>query len=190
MGEDFLFLGGIAMNINFLSDRANELHKEYLRQERLKYSILEKSIPKIVGKDMREISGMRLRDKDEILTLKCNILCHDIFFESFGKGYGSSSLIKSQFRSEASFFYEVSEYVKAARGDFLFISSSGAGVGVCIGDGRLILRLKNPVFVIDLCEHAYFLDYGFEREAYVKTALAHLNLSKLDKFCQTRIEKP
>lgn len=175
--------------MKFLSDRAVELHKEYLRQERLKYSILEKSIPKIVGKGIREISGMRLKEKDEIINLKCNILCHELFFESFGKGFESSYAVRAKFRTEASFFYEVSESAKSARGDFLFFCSSNGSVSVHIGEGRLISRLKNPVLVIDLCEHAYFLDYGFERDAYVKTALAHLKLSKLDNFCQRRIEK-
>ncbi|MGC8551999.1 MAG: superoxide dismutase [Phycisphaerae bacterium] len=37
-----------------------------------------------------------------------------------------------------------------------------------------------PLLAIDLYEHAYFLDYGNHRAAYIDAVLAHLNFSPVD----------
>ena len=39
--------------------------------------------------------------------------------------------------------------------------------------------LGEPIFAIDLCEHAYMLDYGFSRDEYLRRALGYLDLRKL-----------
>ena len=38
---------------------------------------------------------------------------------------------------------------------------------------------KQAVLAIDMCEHAYFLDYGFDRSAYVGQLLKFLDLSRI-----------
>ena len=45
---------------DFLSDMSIAQHKDYVRNMRLKYSILEKSIPNLAGKDISDIRRMRI----------------------------------------------------------------------------------------------------------------------------------
>ena len=42
-----------------------------------------------------------------------------------------------------------------------------------------------PRLAIDLCEHAYFIEYGFDKERYLEDLLRHLDLSRL-KSDETR----
>jgi len=61
----------------FLSETALNLHKEHLKKLKLQYSVFEKSKPEIIGKDISEISRLRIKDKAEIIKLSCDIRCHD-----------------------------------------------------------------------------------------------------------------
>ena len=40
-------------------------------------------------------------------------------------------------------------------------------------------RYAAPALAIDVCEHAYFMDYGFDRERYLVSALPYLNVAEL-----------
>ena len=49
--------------------------------------------------------------------------------------------------------------------------------------------MEKPLVAIDLAEHAYFGDYGFCREEYIKAAILHLDLSKISDFVKERRKK-
>jgi len=164
-----------------LSEDALNLHKEYLKKLKLKYSIFEKSFPEISGKSMREIWGMKLRERDEILSLLRNIKSHELYFESFDREFQSSEAVRRRFRTEASFLYELYEAAKAD-GDFLLVTVNSRGdIDYETLSGKSFLKTE-PVFALDLCEHAYFMDFGFEKEEYLKKILYRLNLKSLDKI--------
>ena len=164
-----------------LSEEALDLHKDYLKEMKLKYSICEKSIPEISGKSIIEISRMRIREREEIRALLSEILYHDVYFSSFGKEYQSSVAVKKRFRTEASFLYELHEVGKNAGDSFLLIYINKGRVDYAVAPKGSVLRVQ-PVLAIDLCEHAYFLDFGFDREEYLRKTLSFLNLNSLDKF--------
>jgi superoxide dismutase len=61
---------------------------------------------------------------------------------------------------------------------FVFVDEKGRPI---IIHSDNIKRVKNvPRLAVDISEHAYFLDYRFEREKYLRSAIANLNLSLLD----------
>ena len=167
------------MICNFLSERAIALHEDYLEKLKLRYSILEKSVPSIVGKEISEVQKMRVPYKDEIMSLKCNIICHEIFFSSFGRAHQSSKCIRGAFGSESGFLYEIYETVKETENSFAFINTKRGVPQISLGMPMDILRLSNVVLAIDLYEHTYFLDYGFDKCEYVRRMLAYLNLNKV-----------
>ena len=167
------------MICDFLSERSLSLHREYLKKLKLQYSILEKSVPCIVGKGLSDIQKMRVPYKEEILSLKCNITCHELFFDSFGAGNQTSKCIKQTFGSEAVFLYKIYEASKTVENCFAFVSMSRGIPRFFFGSPGMILKLLNPVLVIDLYEHAYFLDYGFDKEDYIRRLLPYLNLNKV-----------
>ena len=39
-----------------------------------------------------------------------------------------------------------------------------------------------PKLAIDISEHAYFLDYRFEKDKYIRSAISNLNISLLDNY--------
>lgn len=167
------------MICDFLSERSLSLHKEYLEKLKLQYSILEKSVPLIVGKELSDIQKMRVPYKEEILSVKCNIICHELFFDSFGAGNQSSKCIRDAFGSEAGFLYKIYESTKNAECCFAFITVMRGVPRLYLGSPNMILRLPNIVLVLDLYEHTYFLDYGFDKEEYVRHMLPYLNLNKV-----------
>lgn len=165
----------------FLSEGALNLHKEHLHKLKLQYSVLQKSIPQIAGKNLLEICRLRFKDKDEVIGLKSDIQCHELFFTSFGTAYESCASVRKKYRSESSFLYEIYESCKKLDCGFLIIYSDKGEPKLISGAPEIISKIKNPIIAIDLYEHSYFLDYGFEKEVYLKNMLPYLNLSKLDK---------
>jgi len=173
----------------FLSETALNLHKEHLKKLKLQYSVFEKSKPEIIGKDISEISRLRIKDKAEIIKLSCDIRCHELFFSSFGTAYESCVAVRKKYRAEASFLYELYECGRSIDYSFIIIYLDKEEVRIISGTPEIVLKIPNPMLAIDLYEHSYFLDYGFDKEEYLKNLIPFLNLSKLDKFLQTRIEK-
>ncbi len=178
--------GYIMLGIDkFISENAIGLHKNYLENLKLEYSILEKSVPGIKEMSLRDIKKSRnLRYKDEILKTKIDIECHKLFFSSFGNEFQTSDLVKKAYGTEASFRYEMfAETKESGIGGFLIIGIFNGRVFRYAGCNLEEVFIKaNPILAIDLCEHAYFLDYGFDRKTYLENAIKYLNLYKIDNF--------
>ena len=164
---------------DFLSERSIFMHNEYLKKLKLQYSVLEKSCPSIIGRDLAEIQRLKVPYKDEILALKAEIVAHEIFFDSFGVKNQTSSVIRNSHGSEASFVYELYDAARKTANGFAFVVRTRKGVEIYLGAPVEILKTKNPLLAIDLCEHSYFLDYGFERELYIKNMISYLNLNNV-----------
>ena len=166
----------------FLSETNIGMHKEYLRELCLKLSIFEKTYPDLVDKDLVGIlkSGIPKNEKEEAALLKADIISHKVFFDSFDSRSGVCEAIRHKWGSEASFLHSLYEKCVSSNG-FLFIYRNKGGIGYYIGDNYRTELLKHiPILAVDLFEHSYFYDYGFNKRGYIQKALSNLNLSKLN----------
>lgn len=166
----------------FLSEEAIFLHKDYLNDLRLRYSVMEKSFPEIKNADLRRLLKMRHRYKNEIISLKAEIICHELFFDSFGDAYQGSSAVRECFRTEASFLYEVSEASNHGACYTVISHEKGKVSVIPITNATDVFKIRNPLLCIDLHEHSYFLDYGFNKDRYISNLLPYLKLGIIDKF--------
>ena len=165
----------------FLSERNVALHKEYLENCRMRLSILAKSGYNISGMRYPELCRARLGNaRDEILTVARDTYLHEIYFDSFGKGGEIAECIKPQYHTTASFLYELERAAMSEDGGFLIVTRGQRGVDFSHNTSFAAPMRYEPCLAIDLAEHAYFLDYGFDKLAYVRAALSRLRLSKLD----------
>ena len=167
---------------DFFSIENLNLHKEYLRQEKIRYSVYEICYPEIKDKSLFELKHMRLgNDKEKIIGMKADIILHDVFFNSFGNRYEASEAIRGQYRTEQNFLYELYEASREGIGFTVVYIDKGK---ITVSSGEKLLESRReivPLLTIDLCEHAYFLDYGFNKEEYLKNAISFLNLKKIEE---------
>ena len=175
--------------LTFLSEGSIKSHIEYLRGERLRHSIEEKSFPEIKGKSPKEISSMNIKKsiKSEILPRLVNIKLHENYFSSFSSTPTTCKPIKKFYSSEDAFLYEILNIAKGAEYGFLYITADERRtprIRLSVESDRVFVR-EFPILSLDLCEHAYFPDYSFDRDKYLRAALAHLDLSKLKTALDT-----
>ena len=164
-----------------MSEENQLKHANFLKEEKLRYSVLEKSVPGLFGTSVCDVLRLKIADtyKNEAVNLLTSISLHEIFFNSFCGVSCRSHGIRSHFGSESAFLYEIECDIRAHDGvGFLgiFKNKSGKITWEIIekADGKLLMNL--PLLAIDLWEHAYFEDYGFDREKYITNALGHLRL--------------
>ena len=169
---------------HFLSEENIDLHREYVRQKRLKYSIIEGSIPELRGAEVNDICRMKIsaRDKADAIDLLSEITAHEIFFSSFSTvQYPRSELIANAYGSEANFLNHLYRRCLLQRYGFVFIYAVGDRIAVKeFSDTENAFRHGTPILAIDVCEHTYFLDYGFDKERYLLSSLPYLDISKLN----------
>ena len=82
--------------------------------------------------------------------------------------------LKRFYSSESAFAYEIFLAARSARSPFLYLYKGR--------DGKPLISTEFTVrasHAIDLCEHAYLLDYGLAKDEYIKRAIAHLDFEKL-----------
>ncbi len=170
--------------MQFISEANRQMHEEYLRRLKLEYSIYEKSYPTLVGKSPGEIMKLRFKNRRELesaLAKKCEITAHELYFRSFGNPNSSSAAVKREYGSEANFLYEAQEKCMSADGGFLLVYPDRHGkISLYAGqEYKNVLLQHSPVLALDLCEHAYFYDYSFDKKSYVSAALSHIALERL-----------
>ena len=176
--------------MRFLSEESVLQHKDYLKNLKLKYSVLEKSCPKIKGLDLCGINRARIERslREECLELLSKIILHELYFESFSEEFHPSQFVKESFGSEANFLYEIeTEIAKNESSGFLLVffdRRKCLNFKVLNGFSEILIN-SSPVLALDFYEHAYFSDYGFDRKRYIKAALSHFNLNKINDFCKT-----
>jgi superoxide dismutase len=126
---------------------------------------------------------MHSRNKDfqNAARILLDIRCHELYFSSFGKQYPSSETARRSFSSEAALLYELKKQCEDTGEKYVFVCSDSERVEYVSGSEVKLLNLRGNILVIDLSEHAYFIDYGFDKPSYVKNLLGHLDLSLLDK---------
>ena len=174
--------------MRFLSIENINLHKEYLRQLKLKLSVFDVSYPGVSDATYQNIAKLAKyriirREKREIFRLKSEIEAHEKFFSSFIDNESvckPNEIILRQYGSEASFLYELLQYSRNRYGFLLVYLDRCARVKCYAGEDYInTMRYNDVALAVDLCEHAYLLDFGFDKEKYLSRALSSLNLSKL-----------
>ncbi len=166
---------------SILSDECLQLHADYLSNLKLQYSIFEKSTPDICKKSLKEILNIKIdrKYKDEIIKKKAEITAHEIYFSSFGEKHQSSSEILKTYHSLSSFLHMLYKKALEINHGFLFVYKYKGKIDVYVGDNYFkILSNTNQILALDLCEHAYFYDYGFNKEKYIKNSLSRLNFNR------------
>ncbi len=168
----------------FLTEDNILIHKEYMKTLRLRHSIFEKSFPEIKEKSIFDIERMRLSAsvKSDILHNLREYLAHDLYFSSFGQAGLVPDTIKKRYSSSEGFLYEIYLIASKKESGFVFVFLEDNGE-IRIVHSNDVKRMRSlPRIAIDISEHAYFLDYRFEKDRYLRSALSNLNLSLLDNL--------
>lgn len=162
------------------SDVQIGIHREYLEKLRLKYSILKKSGIGINSDNIRDIARQKIDPslKKEALELLAEISAHELFFSSLGKiRQPESALIRKYYPSCAAFLNYLFRLGADTKYGFLGVEiRSGKPVGYTSENSLDAILTHKPVLLVDMYEHAYFLDYGFDRERYLISCLSYLSL--------------
>lgn len=166
----------------FLSEECIDLHKEYLNQKKIRYSVFEICYPELKNRAFYDLYKLRLCDeKEKIIRLKGDIILHDSYFSSFKERYERCENIRNQYKTEAAFLYEFYNLAIENEG-FAIIYIDKGKIKFCAGEEVYrVLERTLPVLSLDLCEHAYFEDYHFCKEKYLENAISYLNLVKIDE---------
>lgn len=171
-----------AMNL-FLSEENIKRHLEHLRTQKLKYSILEKSVPELKGKSIKEIlrSGIKRDIKDEATKLLLYIRSHEVFFNSFTELPRKSMNLINNYSSREKFIYDV--YTSSMENDygFLYVYNDKQGLTHIAFNKEMdgaFIRYE-PILALDLYEHTYFADYGFAKDKFLRGALAYFDTGRL-----------
>ena len=165
-----------------VSDSAYRLHAEELSQMKLRYSVLEKSSPNLKGAEIKEVLRRKLARgvKREAIEALGAIRAHELYFSSFAVGICKCDKIRERYASENAFLYSVMREALPFGEGFCFLMNGRDGVRYLLTKSpyeAFINSYEDPILALDLYEHAYFIDYGFEREEYIKRALSLWNLT-------------
>ena len=169
--------------LRFLSRDSILAHIDYMKELSLKYSIIEKSYPALAGKDIFKAKGSVIPRsvRGEAEELMRAILSHKIYFNSFAENLAPCPEIRKFYPSEDSFCYEVLSLARAFNGGFIYVFSGGGNSPRILHSSNIprVFEREAPTLALDLSEHAYFADYGFERDKYLRAAVARLDIKKL-----------
>ena len=121
--------------------------------------------------------------KEEILNLLFEIEAHELFFTSFSEKNTKCRELRDSYSSEEAFLYEVYECAAKCDDKFLLVCRDNRGLIRILNFKEYADEYpKNAAYLsLDVCEHTYFLDYGFDRDRYLKNSISHLCISKLAK---------
>ena len=166
----------------FVSEENYMMHLEYVNQLRVKLSALEKII---------NVSTVRRRKRvdeentEKATRVKNEVRLHDAYFASFSeREFQRSTFVQQVFVSENELLMMLYKAAMEATHGFVGVercSNNRLRVFSC-SDYLELNDEFDPTLVIDVCEHAYFYDFEFDKERYVRRALAHLSLDRIDDF--------
>ena len=134
--------------------------------------------------------NMKKTLRSELTELLSEIWLHECYFNSFASRGTSSEILKELRISENSFRYEMLLSARESETGFLCLflrAGTYPDIKICT-KSDVISESHPPLLAIDLCEHAYFLDYGYRREEYLRAAIARLDLSKLSGRPLTQVK--
>ena len=167
----------------FLTEENIRKHIDYVNTLKLRLSILEKSFPQLVGVNISDLARINLPPdaKADALNLMWEIISHVAYFGSFTPEPCKAGVAKSFGISRERLIYDI--YIMGMEKNqgfiYLFLDKCGRIKlhFACRYDGAF--DKYQPILAIDICEHSYFSDYGFNKDKYLRGSLNHLDISKL-----------
>ncbi len=169
--------------LRFLSKESIKAHIEYMNTQKHKNSVIEKSYPTLLGKSPEKLLKMHLpKDAEREVRENCiSYLSHKCYFSSFAENDKPCPAVKKYYSSENALLYEVLELAKNSGEGFIYIFAATASPPriAYSEDCRGVFTKYTPTLALDICEHAYFADYGFNRDLYLRNAVSRLDIAKL-----------
>ena len=173
-----------------ISETNRRMHQDHLHTLKLRLSIFEKSYPETKGKGIGELGRIKLPygERERLRCLLSDIYAHELFFSSLSDKPKRCEKVRGKYGSEASFLYSVlSDSIDVDGGFILIYIKRDGGIGVYAGRDLVSVFSKYDVrLAVDLCEHAYFYDYGFDKKSYLRAALSSLDLSKIENTVEKK----
>lgn len=171
--------------MKLISDGALAMHRERLRTLKLRYSVFEKSYRSLCGctdDRIRHQKGIPPSELEELLHLKGDILAHELYFSCFFSGNPLCITVPHSAPSPAELKYRIFCNALSGEGFFILFADGRGRMDFYSGNSPFpIFERYKALLAIDLCEHAYFYDYGFDKESYLRSALNLINFSKNEK---------
>ncbi len=163
----------------FISEGALKKHRDYAESVRLCEQV------KRSGKTFDDRSLMQLyrqRTKASVAPLYADAVesfSHTLYFSSFCMYPTVSDEFCGRFGGLTSFFHRL--FTEACEARAFFYIGTDAHEHLCLSDDIGVFLRKNrlPALAVDVCEHAYFTDYGFDKIAYIRAAVGHLDVGCL-----------
>lgn len=120
------------------------------------------------------------------------VILHELYFQNMGRegmlpGSKTSEIINYAFGSIDNFYNDLTACGKSARGWVVFAydqrSKSYSNFMQDTHDkGGICLAF--PLLVLDVYEHAYFLDYGADKAGYIKKFMKSINWDEVERRAQ------
>lgn len=175
-----------ALNL-FLSSENIDLHCAFLKNLRLKLSIIGKSYPELLNGDsicknrriFRKVPEEVLIETEELMN---EIKLHELYFDSFTTKKERYINIRKNFSSEESLLYEIYALIKNEdHGYAIVYINEKRRIEFSLSYNKIIASSCNPLLVIDLYEHSYFYDYFYDKDIYYRKALEKLDFRKIEE---------
>ncbi len=166
----------------FLSEDNLNLHLSHMKTIGHRYSILKKSTEGLIANSVAEVKKCRIPAsvKDEAISLFSYIEAHKIFFDSFAHISQRCNNVRKYFGSEERCLYEVLTLAKSNEHCFVYVYIDSKRRVRIEAAAPQEIHTFSPILAIDLYEHSYFYDYGFDKNKYLQSAISRLNIEKLD----------
>ena len=164
--------------LSFISEENYRMHLDYLNTLKLKASVIARAMtPESRGRRHRRA------DFDLVDRLRCEVALHGVYFNSFSeREYVRSDAVSKCFGSDKELLNELLKRGMECRVGFVGVKGCSGGAFEIFANEDYRIDPKSIALAIDVSEHAYFYDYGFDKKKYLGRALSHLSLDKLDEF--------
>ncbi len=172
--------------LSFVTEESYIAHTEYLNTLRSLCSANEKMTHGLSGIEAEALltSKRLIRRYPKEITVLAECRLHELYFSSFSaRTYPNSSLSRKFFGSEAALLTELYRLAGSLPYGFVGVSlKSSIPRLFATGYYPDVFLDGVPILALDVCEHAYFRDWGYNRAQYLKEALKHLAINRLDSF--------
>jgi len=184
--------------LTFLSKKQREEHYTLYTKYVTKLNEIRTQLPHAQRSPGGTYSEFRALKEAETFALN-GALLHELYFENIiGK---KSSLMGARFKHLIlENFGSIEQYKKDLK-DVAACARGWAITGYCYHDNRIYNFLLDehnqkvpvmivPLVVVDVYEHAYMIDYGIDRETYLKETIAHLQWDVIEKRIDALMNNP
>jgi len=174
----------------FLSEGSIGAHLEYFRRLRLIHSANEKCYPSAKCETAENVMKLQIKraEKIRLISNMNELRLHECFFSSFVELPRQVREIKKYYTSEEAFCYELMEACMLTEYGFVYVALDNRRRPLIrtVEKYRELDLYAKPLLAIDVCEHAYFSDYGFDKKRYLRSLLSKIDLSRLYPACESK----